>query len=377
MTAAPGRFTSDLDGDCLVVAASGAWILASASELDEGLQGLDPAGAHTARIDLGRIDRLDTLGAWVLHKARARLIAAGLETEFTDTDPAHAALLERVAAGERPESLQREQPNPFVAFVARIGRGAMAVAQEGSDLLSFLGLTTLAVGRSLLHPSRIRLTSLVSHIEQVGINALPIIGLLSFLIGVVIAYQGVDQLRRFGAEIFTVNLLGISILREMGILLTAIVVAGRSGSAFTAQIGTMQVNQEIDALQALGLDPVEILVLPRIIALVIALPLLAVFADVMGLAGGGVMVMLVLDISLIQFMEQLKNAVSIWSFWIGILKAPVFAFLIALVGCREGLKVTGSAESVGRQTTKSVVVAIFLVIVTNAAFSILFSALHI
>ena len=206
---------------------------------------------------------------------------------------------------------------------------------------------------------------------------MPIIGLLSFLIGVVVAYQGVDQLRRFGAEIFTVNLLGVSILREMGILITAIVVAGRSGSAFTAQIGAMQVNQEIDALQALGLDPVEILVLPRIIALVIALPLLAVFADMMGLAGGGVMVMLVLDISLIQFMEQLRGAVSIWSFWIGILKAPVFAFLIALVGCREGLRVTGSAESVGRQTTKSVVVAIFLVIVTNAAFSILFSALHI
>lgn len=377
MTAAPGRFTSDLDGDCLVVAASGAWVLASAPELDEGLQGLDPAGAHTARIDLGRIDRLDTLGAWVLQKARARLIAAGLETEFTDTDPAHAALLERVIAGERPVTLRREQPNPFVACVARIGRGAMAVAQEGSDLLSFLGLTTLTVGRSLLHPSRIRLTSVVSHIEQVGINALPIIGLLSFLIGVVVAYQGIDQLRRFGAEIYTVNLLGISILREMGILITAIVVAGRSGSAFTAQIGTMQVNQEIDALQALGLDPVEILVLPRIIALVIALPLLAVFADMMGLVGGGVMVMLVLDVSLIQFMEQLKNAVSIWSFWIGILKAPVFAFLIALVGCREGLNVTGSAESVGRQTTKSVVVAIFLVIVTNAAFSILFSALHI
>jgi phospholipid/cholesterol/gamma-HCH transport system permease protein len=377
MTAVPGRFTSNLDGDCLVIAASGAWILASAPELDADLQQLDPAGASTARIDLGHLDRLDTLGAWILHKMRARLVSAGLDTEFANLDPAHAALLERIAPGETPATLEPEEPNPGLAFVEHIGRAATEIVQEGADLLSFLGLVTVTLGRSILHPSRIRLTSLVSHIEQVGINALPIIGLLSFLIGVVVAYQGADQLQRFGAEIFTVNLLAISILREMGILLAAIVIAGRSGSAFAAQIGTMQVNQEIDALEALGLNAVEILVLPRILALVIALPLLAVVADIMGLIGGGVMIMTVLDISLIQFMEQLKNAVSVWSFWVGIIKAPVFAVLIALVGCREGLKVTGSAESVGRHTTKSVVVAIFLVIVTNAMFSILFSVLGI
>jgi phospholipid/cholesterol/gamma-HCH transport system permease protein len=376
MTAVPGRFTSNLDGDCLVIAASGAWILASAPELDADLQRLDPAGARTARIDLSHLDRLDTLGAWILHKMRARLVSAGLDAEFADVDPAHAALLERIATGETPTAPEREEPGRWLAFVEHVGRAASEIVQEAADLLSFLGLVTVTLGRSILHPSRIRLTSLVSHIEQVGINALPIIGLLSFLIGVVIAYQGADQLQRFGAEIFTVNLLAISILREMGILLAAIVIAGRSGSAFAAQIGTMQVNQEIDALEALGLDTVEILVLPRILALVIALPLLAVVADIMGLIGGGVMIMTVLDVSLVQFMEQLKNAVSVWSFWVGIVKAPVFAVLIALVGCREGLKVTGSAESVGRQTTKAVVVAIFLVIVTNAAFSILFSVLR-
>jgi phospholipid/cholesterol/gamma-HCH transport system permease protein len=262
-------------------------------------------------------------------------------------------------------------------MVARLGRGAIDAWREAVDLLAFLGLTTITVLRALGRPGSIRFKSLVSHIETVGLDALPIVGLLSFLIGIVVAYQGADQLRRFGAEIFTVNLLAISILREMGIVLAAIVIAGRSGSAFAAQIGTMQVNQEVDAMRALGLDPIAFLVLPRILALVVVMPLLAVFADVMGLAGGAMMTMLELDISLTQFVERLRNSVSVWSFWVGIIKAPVFGFLIALVGCREGLQVSGSAESVGRQTTKAVVVSIFLVIVFNAIFSILFAMLRI
>jgi phospholipid/cholesterol/gamma-HCH transport system permease protein len=219
----------------------------------------------------------------------------------------------------------------------------------------------------------LRLISLASHIERVGLDALPIVGLLSFLIGIVLAYQGADQLRRFGAEIFTVDLLGVSILREMAVLLTSIVIAGRSGSAFTAEIGTMQVNEEVDALRTIGLDPIEVLVLPRILALVIALPLLTVFADLMGLIGGALMSFIVLDISLVQFAERFKTAIPMWSFWIGLIKAPVFGLAIGLVGCREGLGVGGSAESVGKQTTKSVVVSIFLVIIIDAIFSILFS----
>ena len=200
---------------------------------------------------------------------------------------------------------------------------------------------------------------------------------MSFLIGVVVAYQGADQLRQFGAEVFTVNLLGVSILRELGILITAIVVAGRSGSAFTAQIGTMKVNQEVDAMQTLGLDPVEILVLPRLTALVICLPLLAFYADMMALLGGAIMSLLALDISISQFVKQLQGAIKLSTFMVGMVKAPVFAFLIALVGCFEGLNVEGSAESVGRQTTLSVVEAIFLVIIFDAAFSIMFSYLRI
>jgi phospholipid/cholesterol/gamma-HCH transport system permease protein len=218
---------------------------------------------------------------------------------------------------------------------------------------------------------------LTHHLEQTCVNALPIVGLISFLIGIVMAYQGADQLRRFGAEIFTVDLLAISALREIGILLTAVVVAGRSGSAFTAEIGMMKVNEEVDALRTLGLDPLEVLVLPRLLALMIALPLLAFFADIMALFGGGLMCAFALDISPDQYLSRLSQAIWPRTFWVGIVKAPVFAFVIAMVACYEGLTVDGSAESVGRKTTMSVVVAIFLVIVFDAIFSIVFSSLGV
>jgi phospholipid/cholesterol/gamma-HCH transport system permease protein len=213
--------------------------------------------------------------------------------------------------------------------------------------------------------------------EQTGVDALPIVGLLTFLIGVVFAYQGADQLRRFGAEIYTVNLLGISILRELGVLITAILVAGRSGSAFTAQIGTMKVNEEIDAMRTLGLDPVEVLVLPRLFAVAVTLPLLTFYANVMGLLGGAIMSYFALDIGFTTFLRQLKWFMPGWSFWVGMVKAPFFAGIIAVCGCYEGLRAARSAESVGRLTTTSVVEAIFLVIVVDAAFSIVFSVLGI
>jgi phospholipid/cholesterol/gamma-HCH transport system permease protein len=213
--------------------------------------------------------------------------------------------------------------------------------------------------------------------EATGVDAMPIVGLLSFLIGIVFAYQGADQLRRFGAEIYTVNLLGIAVLRELGVLMTAIILAGRSGSAFTAQIGTMKVNEEVDAMQVLGLDPIEVLVLPRLFALLVTLPLLAFFANVMGLFGGALMTYFSLDMTFPSFLRQLHFFMPGWSFWIGVLKAPVFAAIIALTGCYEGLRTERSAESVGRLTTLSVVESIFLVIVLDAAFSIVFSKLGI
>jgi phospholipid/cholesterol/gamma-HCH transport system permease protein len=213
--------------------------------------------------------------------------------------------------------------------------------------------------------------------EETGLNALPIVGLLSFLLGIVFAYQGADQLRQFGAEVFTVNLLGISILRELGGLMAAIIVAGRSGSAFTAQIGTMRVNEEIDALETLGLNTVEVLVLPRLLALILIMPLLTFYSNFMGLAGGAIMCYFDLGITFPAFLRQLHSALIGWTFWVGMIKAPVFAFIIGLVGCFEGLRVERNAASVGKLTTQSVVESIFLVIVADAGFSVLFSMLRI
>lgn len=377
MAAPAGWLNTDREGDRLVVAAGGAWGVTEISAFDQRLALLETGGARTARIDLASLESLDTAAAWVLHRTLMRLREQGLEAEIAGANPAHAALLERIAASDVEQVLERPGAGAFIAVVQHLGRAAIDTWREAAALLAFLGHSTITLMSSLRHPGRIRFKSLVNQLETVGLNAMPIVGLLSFLIGVVVAYQGADQLRRFGAEIFTVNLLAISILREMGILLAAIIIAGRSGSAFTAQIGTMQVNQEVDAMRALGLDPMDILVMPRMLALVIALPLLAVFADIMGLTGGAVISVLVLDISLVQYLERLKGAVSVWSFWVGMIKAPVFGFVIALVGCREGLNVSGSAESVGRQTTKSVVVSIFLVIIINAMFSILFAVIGV
>ncbi len=342
-------------------------MLVLARQLDEG----------NAQISLDGVTSMDTSGAWLLHRLTSRLSTLGWTVDMPLADRRHQSLLAEVRQVAFSAPSEPVPPDGLVRLIAGLGKGTIDVAIEGARLLSFFGWTVSTLARSLLRPSRLRLTSLTHHLEQTCLNALPIVGLIAFLIGVVMAYQGADQLKRFGAEIFTVDLVGVSILREIGILLTAIVVAGRSGSAFTAEIGAMSVNQEIDALRTLGLDVVEVLVLPRMLALMIALPLLAFFADILGLFGGGLMAWLVLDITPGQFLSQLEAAIVPATFWVGIIKAPVFAFLIALVGCYQGLLVSGGADSVGRHTTKSVVIGIFLVIVFDAMFSVLFSALGV
>ncbi len=369
-----------------VLAVGGSWLINEAAELAGSLDAAIPAQlgpADRVRVDLAAIDSLDTSGAWIIYSAGQHLAQAGVAVVFEGARAAHAGLLDRVAkagsvvGGSGRGALGGILTGGPLALAERVGRGAFAALAKSRDLLSFFGLTIIVALRSLAAPWRIRFIALFSHMEQVGLNALPIVGLLAFLIGVVIAFQGADQLRQFGAEIFTVNLVGVSILRELGIIITSIVVAGRSGSAFTAQIGTMKVNQEVDAMVTLGLDPIEVLVLPRLFALMITLPLLAIFADFMGLLGGAVMTMVVLDISPSQFVNQLHEAVDLTTFVIGVAKAPVFAFLIALVGCFEGLQVEGSADSVGRHTTMAVVESIFLVITVDAMFSVMFSVMGI
>ncbi|MCP4327164.1 MAG: MlaE family lipid ABC transporter permease subunit [Alphaproteobacteria bacterium] len=365
------------DDDRLKIVAAGPWTIRHAPDIERQAGALTPNGARQAVFDLSRLDAIDTAGALVLFKVVDRFKNAGVETEVAGAPGDFSDLLARVAEAEERHAVPQPPVGRFSHSLEVIGHSTVQAFREGRDLLSFFGLTIVVFGRIIARPRRLRLISTINNMESAGVRALPIVGLLSFLIGVVLAYQGADQLRQFGAEIFTVNLLAVSVLREIGILLTAILVAGRSGSAFTAQIGTMKVREEIDAMETIGMDPMEVLVLPRIIALVIVLPLLGVYADIMGMTGGAIMSMLVLDISLTAFIEQLRLALTPWTIWIGLMKAPVFAFLIAMVGCFQGLRVEGSAESVGRKTTQSVVQAIFLVIIADAVFSIIFSTLHI
>jgi phospholipid/cholesterol/gamma-HCH transport system permease protein len=355
----------------------GAWTTRELARHDEALRHLDLQGAREVAVDLGACSAIDSAGAWVLDRTLDDLRRRGAAVTLVDCSPVIETLLGTIARKHVDLPPAPRPENPLIAVAIRIGRETIRIGRECTDLLSFLGLTVTVFLRSLLRPWRIRLVPLISHMEQTGLNALPIVGLISFLVGVVLAYQGADQLALFGAQIFTVNLVAVGVLREMGILLTAIIVAGRSGSAFTAQIGTMKVNEEVDAMRTLGLDPMEVLVMPRVFALVLVLPLLTFYADLMGLLGGAVMATLVLDISFFQFARQLSDAVTLWTFWIGIIKAPLFAFIIGMIGCYEGLQVSRSAESVGRQTTRAVVEAIFLVIVLDALLSIFFSIIGI
>ncbi|MCZ8312240.1 MAG: MlaE family lipid ABC transporter permease subunit [Magnetospirillum sp.] len=365
---------TQFDGSATRVALGGRWTLANASMLETAMQSLDTKGAELLHIDLAAVDAIDTCGAWILHRQLRRWQGSGAQIELVSTSDAQAALLERMGvADEERVPLLRKSDSAFTELAIRAGKAATEVAREAKALIAFVGSATVCALRALRSPGRVRFVSTVHHIERIGIDAVPILGLLAFLIGVVLAFQGADQLRAYGAEVFTINLLGVSILREIGVLITAIMVAGRTGSAFAAEIGTMKVNQEVDAMRTIGLDPMETLVLPRLLALAITLPLLVFFANTMALVGGAVMVMLGLDLSFEQFVEQLSNAVQLNTLAVGLIKAPVFAVLIGIVSCYEGLKVSGSAESVGRHTTQSVVKSIFLVIVFDAAFSIFFS----
>lgn len=369
-------YETKMEAGCLVFVAGGDWTIEHASRLDAGLRRVAATRIGRVELRLGDIERLDTAGAWLLNRTRGALTVGGAEVKVIGMRPDHEGLIGRIAAIDST-ALPPPPRHGLAEVLANLGEIVIEGLRQARNLVAFFGQIVLTIGRVLPHPGRFRFTSFVSHLEQTGLSALPIVGLLSFLVGVVLAYQSVDQLRPLGAETFVVNLVGVATLREMGILLTAILIAGRSGSAFTAQIGTMQVNEEIDAMRTLALDPVEVLVLPRMFALVIAMPLVAFFANIMALIGGGLMCVLLIDQTVPQFVRQLNQVVELWDFWVGVIKAPVFAFIIAMVGCFEGLRVEGSAESVGRLTTQSVVESIFLVIVFDAMFSILFSYLGV
>ena len=374
---ADGRLTIDKDEEAgaRVLRLSGDLSIQTIAEFEPALARQPAEG--TLQLDMSGVRRLDTAGAWAIATQTARLEAAGGTLELSGADNRQQQLIETVtqALPKPPEETTR--PRTFTDLLESLGRGTVSAGLFLAELAHILGLFLARLGRTAMQPRRLRLTALVAHCQDVGWRAIPIVSLMAFLIGVVLAYQGADQLRQFGAEIFVVDLLGVSILRELGPLLTAIIVAGRSGSAFTAQIGTMMVNQEVDAMQTLGLDPVDRLVLPRMIALVISLPLLSFYADVMGLIGGALMAWIELGIHPNTFLARMQEAVEVRHLAVGLVKAPVFAGVVALVGCFQGLRVTGSAESVGRLTTTAVVQSIFLVIIVDAAFSVAFARMGI
>jgi phospholipid/cholesterol/gamma-HCH transport system permease protein len=320
--------------------------------------------------DLSGIEAMDTSGAWMLQRTVGALEENGQRVELQSVSSDIAGLLETTARKWPGRDLLRSRRPGWLETIGRFvaERGARAWAALG-----FMGEGALGTVSLLFHPRRIRWRVLLHNVQVDGFNALPITGLLTFLMGVVIAYQGSEQLKTFGANIFIVDLVGISLLREIAPLVTAILVAGRSGSAYTAQIGTMRVTEELDALRALGISPMSLLVIPRAMALVIVLPLLTVFADVVGVFGGMLIASSQLGITFTEFLNRFDYAVAMRHYVIGIGKTPVFAIIVALVGCYQGLQVAGGVDSVGRQTTISVVQAIFLVIVADAFFSVLFS----
>ena len=364
-----------------VLQAGGRWTIAESARLDQQLQRLEAAGREALTIDGSRIEKLDSTGAWLLLRTARALEAAGHQISSLDVPERYGALIKNIDRDDKPEpERKRRGPrmSPGVYRLYRIGKATVEASRQGWRMMGYLGRVTVETGEMIAAPRKnLRLAAMVTQVEETGISALPIVGLLAFLIGVVVAYQGADQLKRFSAELFTINLLGVGVLRELGGLVTAIVVAGRSGSAFTAHLGTMRVNQEIDAMQTMGLDTIDTLVLPRIIGLVISLPLLTFYADIMGLMGGAAMCYFQLGINIPSFMRQLNEAINVNTLLVGLIKAPVFAFVISLVGCYEGFQVERNAASVGLLTTKSVVESVFLVIVLDAAFSIMFSVLGI
>ena len=331
--------------------------------------------ADVVEFDLSGLDELDTAGAWLLQRSINELKSSGTQVEVSgagETDVHLLALvLEKSGAAVDP-------PKPYLpGFLEYSGRHTVSQLKEYQEFLHFIGTLAFVVGRVLLRPWLIRGSLVVTELHAAGVNALPIVGLLTFLIGIVIAYQGGVVLRDYGANIYVADIVGLSMVRELAPLITAIIVAGRTGSAYTAQIGTMMVTEEVDALRSIGISPLEMLVVPKLIALTIALPLLTVFADGMGLLGGMVMSSSMLDLNPATYTDRLASALSLKSYLSGIGKAPVFAAIIATVGCFQGFRVRGSAGSVGRQTTISVVQSIFLVIIVDSVFSVGFSKLGI
>lgn len=354
----------------------GQWIITHYQQIKTELKKIKWPEQGKIILDGEKVTKMDSAGVWLLKSWSQKLIKKGLEIDYRHFGEQVQTLMKLVES-ERTGNIEKLPPPRKQNSIAALGQFAVDLVIESRDYLNFIGKLTFEWLSLFFQPKHWRLTALTGIISKTGCQALPIIALLSFMIGVVISYQMGNQLRAYGANVFIVNLLGLSILREFGPLITAIMVAGRTGSAFTAELGIMKINQEVDALDTMGVTPAELLLLPRIIGLTISLPLLTMWADIFGVIGGMVMANNMLGITWYDFLQRFQHEIPVRSLIIGLGKAPVFALLISSIGCFEGMQVRGSAESVGLLTTRSVVLGIFFIIVTDAIFSVIFSRLNL
>lgn len=355
----------------------GRWTVAALAEIEQAFLREDFGGVRKIVFDGRGLEDFDTSAAWYLDEMTRRFAAQGISAEMKGFVSGHRLILDRVMQLPHEAEEARRVVPPLTYAVATVGEQMDAVWRDCRRGIGFLGEIMMALPRQILRPASFRLRSIVFHINETGIKAVPIIALMSFAIAFVTGYQGSVQLQKFDATIYTVDLIVLSTLREMGVLITAIMLAGRSGSAFAAQLGTMKINEEVDALQTMGVAPFDALVLPRIVAIIIALPLLTVIADMMGLFGGYIFSSSFLGYSWTQYLARVQEAAEMKHFYVGMVKAPFFGLLVGIVGCMQGLQARGSAEEVGRRTITAVVQAIFLVIVADALFSVIFTKMGV
>jgi phospholipid/cholesterol/gamma-HCH transport system permease protein len=370
------QLTATASGDVLELRPGGSWTAANVATLEviSGSVTAQLDRSKAMRLDMAGVRELDTLGAWLLEKMSRRATSAGRRADVVGVADNYAGLIEEVRQVNRHNPLPPPTQNPVLAKVSEVGRSAIGASEDLTAFLQMLGSLFVALYGVLRRPRSLRLTSLFYQLYRVGWQAIPIVVLITFLIGAIIAQQGIFHFRKFGADSYVVDMVGILVLRELGVLIVAIMVAGRSGSAYTAELGAMKMREEIDALSTMGLDPVEVLILPRIVALVCALPILTFIGSMAALYGGGLVAWFYGGMGPAIFIARLHDAVSVTSFEVGMIKAPFMALVIGIVACSEGLRVKGSAESLGKQTTTSVVKSIFLVIVLDGLFAIFFAS---
>ena len=365
MTQAPD-FTLNHGDDGDTIALTGALLVSTVGARDRRLRGVD---GPIAQLDLGGVTAIDTVGAWICLRTMA-----DTKAKLVNADDVATRLIEALGHADDGDPVEEPKREPvWIRVPEKVGEAVVGLGFGFVGVLGFIGEMILSMGAVIRNPGRVRGRALVHQMELVGVNALAIVGLMSFLVGIVITQQGAAQLRQFGADIYTVNLVGRLTLRELGILMTAIMVAGRSGSAFAAELGTMKLTEEVDAMRTIGVGPMEVLVVPRIMATVIMMPLLGVYSAVIGIIGGAFLAQFTLGIPFVTFLLRIREVVPTYDIWVGLIKGPVFGLIVALAGCYQGMQVRDNAEEVGKRTTAAVVLAIFTVIVLDAFFAVFFT----